>query len=144
MLILDFSVVISGYRGDFTNTLVIGKEPNPAQRRLYQLSAEAMAAGEKELRAGAACLTVYRAVRSVFEKAGVADHFPHHDGHGLGLAHPEAPYLVERADQTLFAGDVVTLEPGLYIPGVGGLRIEHNYLITENGHDRLSHHVLGL
>jgi Xaa-Pro aminopeptidase len=144
MVILDYSVVIAGYRSDFTNTLVVGREPNADQRRLYDLSVAAMAAGEKELRAGQACLAVYQAVRDVFEKAGVAEHFPHHAGHGIGLSHPEAPYLVRHATETLRAGDVVTLEPGLYITGVGGLRIEHNYLITAQGYERLSHHVIAL
>src|SRR5205085_2907894 len=90
MLIIDYSVVIGGYRSDFTNTLVVGKEPNADQRRLYDLCTAAMAAGERELRAGTACLTVYNGVRGVFEKAGVADAFGHHAGHGLGLSHPEA------------------------------------------------------
>jgi Xaa-Pro aminopeptidase len=144
MLILDYSVVIWGYRSDFTNTLVVGKDPNPDQRRLYDLCIAAMAAGESELRAGASCLNVYGAVRSVFEKEGVAEHFPHHAGHGLGLAHPEAPFFVRHATETLVAGDVVTLEPGLYVPGVGGIRIEHNYLITEQGRERLSNHTIAL
>jgi Xaa-Pro aminopeptidase len=144
MFILDFSVVIGGYRSDFTNTLVVGKQPNADQQRMYQLCTEAMAAGEKELRAGTACLTVYEAVRGVFENACVADYFPHHAGHGLGLTHPEAPYLVRNASETLLAGDVVTLEPGLYIPGQGGIRIEHNYLITKQGYDRLSNHAIAL
>jgi Xaa-Pro aminopeptidase len=144
MFILDYSVVIDGYRSDFTNTLVVGAEPNADQKRLYDLSVAAMAAGEKELKAGAACLTVYQAVRAVFEKAGVADYFPHHAGHGLGLMHPEAPYLVRHADETLMAGDVVTLEPGLYVPNVGGLRIENNYLITATGYERLSNHAIAL
>jgi hypothetical protein len=144
MFILDFSVVIAGYRSDFTNTLVVGKEPTADQRQLYILCAEAMAAGEKELRAGRPCLTVYQAVRGVFEKAGVAEHFPHHAGHGLGLTHPEAPYLVRHANETLLSGDVVTLEPGLYVDGVGGIRIEHNYLVTEQGYDRLSNHTIAL
>jgi Xaa-Pro dipeptidase len=144
MFILDYSVVIGGYRSDFTNTLVVGKSPTADQQRLCDLCLAAMAAGEKELRAGAACLSVYGAVRSAFEKAGVAEHFPHHAGHGLGLSHPEAPYLVRHADETLLAGDVITLEPGLYITGVGGIRIEHNYLITESGYERLSNHVIAL
>jgi Xaa-Pro aminopeptidase len=144
MLILDYSVVIGGYRSDFTNTLVVGKEPNDDQRRLYLLCTEAMAAGEMELRAGRPCLAVYQAVRGVFEKAGVAEHFPHHAGHGLGLTHPEAPYFVRHADETLLAGDVVTLEPGLYVPGLGGIRIEHNYLVTERGYERLSNHTIAL
>jgi Xaa-Pro dipeptidase len=144
MLILDFSVVIAGYRSDFTNTLVVGREPTPDQQRLYDLCVGAMAGGEKELRAGRPCRTVYEAVRDVFERAEVAHHFPHHAGHGLGLTHPEAPYLVRQADETLRAGDVVTLEPGLYVPGVGGIRIEHNYLVTEQGYERLSNHTIAL
>ncbi len=144
MFILDFSVVIGGYRSDFTNTLVVGSEPNPDQQRMFSLCKQAMEAGERELRAQAACLTVYQAVRSVFEEAGVADYFPHHAGHGLGLSHPEAPYFVRHATETLLAGDVVTLEPGLYIPNVGGIRIENNYLITATGYEKLSQHEISL
>lgn len=144
MLILDYSVVIGGYRSDFTNTLIVGWEPNTDQKRLYELCLEAMSAGEKELHAGRTCLAVYQAVRGVFEKAGMAEHFPHHAGHGLGLTHPEAPYFVRQADEALLAGDVVTLEPGLYVPGVGGIRIEHNYLITATGYERLSNHPIVL
>jgi Xaa-Pro aminopeptidase len=144
MFILDFSVVIAGYRSDFTNTLVVGREPTADQRRLYDLCIKAMTAGEGELQAGAACLTVYQAVRNVFERAEMAQYFPHHAGHGLGLTHPEAPYFVRQANETLVAGDVVTLEPGLYVPGVGGIRIEHNYLVTEGGYERLSNHTIAL
>ena len=64
--------------------------------------------------------------------------------HGLGLTHPEAPFIVRHATESLLAGDVVTLEPGLYIPGVGGIRIEHNYLVTPAGYERLSHHEITL
>ncbi len=144
LFILDFSVVLHGYRCDFTNTLAVGGAPTADQQNLYRLCMAAMAAGEKELGAGAACLTVYQAVRDVFDRAGVAEHFPHHAGHGLGLTHPEAPYIVRRASETLLAGDVVTLEPGLYLAGIGGIRIEHNYLITETGFERLSNHTIAL
>lgn len=144
MFILDFSVVIDGYRSDFTNTLVVGGQPRADQKRLYDLCCAAMAAGEQELRAGAACRTVYDAVRDAFDREGVADAFPHHAGHGLGLTHPEAPFFVRDADEELLRGDVVTLEPGLYVAGVGGIRIEHNYLITADGHERLSHHEIAL
>ncbi len=144
MFILDYSVVIQGYRSDFTNTLCIGGAPSAEQQRMYELCMQAMAAGEKELRAGAACLTVYQAVLGVFEQAGFGDKFPHHAGHGLGLAHPEAPFLVRHANETLLPGDVVTLEPGLYLPGVCGIRIEHNYVITETGYQRLSNHTISL
>jgi Xaa-Pro aminopeptidase len=144
MMILDYSVVIGGYRSDYTNTLVVGREPTPEQQRLYDLCVAAMAAGERKLRAGAACLTVYEAVNGVFEREGMAQHFGHHAGHGLGLSHPEAPFFVRNATETLVAGDVVTLEPGLYVTGVGGIRIEHNYLITASGFERLSRHTIAL
>ncbi len=143
-LILDYSVVIDGYRSDFTNTLVVGPPPNTGQKRLFDACLGAMRAGEGKLRAGESCQAVYDAVRGMFEKAGVADSFPHHAGHGLGLAHPEPPYLVRHSTETLVAGDVVTLEPGLYVDGVGGVRVEHNYLVTATGYERLSNHELSL
>jgi Xaa-Pro dipeptidase len=144
MFIVDYSVVIGGYRSDFTNTLVVGGEPNSEQKGLYTACVSAMAAGEGKLRAGELCQTVYDAVRGEFEKVGLADQFPHHAGHGLGLAHPEAPYLVRHSTETLIKGDVVTLEPGVYVEGVGGIRIEHNYLVKSNGFERLSNHVISL
>lgn len=143
-MILDFSVVLQGYRSDFTNTFVVGGRPNPEQQRLFDLCLQAMAAGERHLRAGVHGREVYNAVRDVFKDAGMADAFPHHAGHGLGLSHPEPPFLVKQSLETLVAGDVVTLEPGLYVDNVGGVRIEHNYLITETGYERLSQHELGL
>ncbi len=127
--ILDYSVVRFGYRSDFTNTLVVGGKPTADQRRLFDACVAAMAAGESELRAGAACQTVYDAVRAALAKAGLADYFPHHAGHGLGLSHPEAPYFVRHSTESLVEGDVVTLEPGVYVEGIGGIRIERNYLI---------------
>jgi Xaa-Pro aminopeptidase len=142
--ILDFSVVIGGYRSDFTNTLIVGKQPSPDQQRVFDLSCAALAAGEKELRAGVACQAVYDSVVSVFKQAGVQQYFPSHAGHGLGLTHPDAPFIVQHSDETLLAGDVVTIEPGLYLPNLGGVRVEHNYLITETGAERLSNHVLSL
>jgi Xaa-Pro dipeptidase len=144
MLILDFSAVLFGYRSDFTNTFVVGAEPTAQQQLLYRLCMDAMAAGEAILKAGTTCQTVYDAVCGVFEKGGMANRFPHHAGHGLGLMHPEAPYFVRRSTETLLVGDVVTLEPGLYLPGVEGMRIEHNYLITDAGFERLSDHQIAL
>lgn len=141
--ILDFSVVVQGYRSDFTNTLVVGGEPNSEQKRLFGLCAMALEAGERELKAGARCQTVYDAIHGVFDAAGVANHFTTHAGHGLGLAHPEPPYIVRHSTETLTEGDVVTLEPGLYL-GNNGIRIEHNYRITQTGYERLSNHVISL
>jgi Xaa-Pro dipeptidase len=143
-LILDFSVIIQGYRSDFTNTLVVGGQPTSEQVKLFDLCVAAMAAGEKHLRAGVHGREVYQSVRDVFKDAGLAEAFPHHAGHGLGVSHPEAPFLVKQSLESLVAGDVVTLEPGLYVDGIGGIRIEHNYLVTETGSERLSKHVITL
>ena len=144
LFILDYSVIVQGYRSDFTNTICIGGKPSTGQQKLCDLSLAAMAAGEKELKAGAACQTVYDAMRNVFAAANMADHFTTHGGHGLGISHPEPPYIVRNSKETLVAGDVVTLEPGLYIEGVGGLRIEHNYLVTDTGSEQLSNHTIAL
>ena len=143
MLILDYSVVLDSYRSDFTNTLCVG-DPTDAQQLLFSLCTAAMAHGASVLKAGAAARDVHRATMTVFEEAGYGQYFPHHAGHGLGLGHPEPPILVPQSEDTLLTGDVVTLEPGLYVPGVGGIRIEHNYQITETGSHCLSQHEIAL
>jgi hypothetical protein len=136
-LILVFSVVVQGYRSDFTNTLVVGGKPTPEQQNIYGLCAMALDAGAAVLRAGTSCQAVFDAVDAV-----LGGKLSHHAGHGLGIQHPEAPFLVRHSTETLVAGDVVTIEPGLYVDGVGGVRLEHNYLVTETGFEQLSHHVL--
>jgi Xaa-Pro aminopeptidase len=143
LFILDYSVIISGYRADFTNTLAVGRAPTEDQKELFALCVEAIAAGERALKPFAACAEVFRAVSGVFENAGRGT-LTHHAGHGLGLAHPEAPTLTSESEDILVAGDVVTLEPGQYVEGVGGVRLEHNYLITESGFERLTGHELAL
>lgn len=142
--ILDYSVIVQGYRSDFTNTICVGGKPTADQQRLMDLSLGAIAAGAKELKAGVTCQHVYDAMRAVYAAAGAADHFTTHGGHGLGISHPEPPYIVRHSTETLVAGDVVTLEPGLYVDGVGGLRIEHNYLVTDTGSEQLSNHTIAL
>jgi Xaa-Pro dipeptidase len=144
LFILDYSVIVQGYRSDFTNTICVGGDPSADQANLMELSLAAIAAGAKLLKAGVPCQHVYDAMWSVFDAAGMADSFTTHGGHGLGLAHPEPPYIVRNSTEQLVAGDVVTLEPGLYVDGVGGVRIEHNYLVTDTGSEQLSHHTLAL
>lgn len=141
--ILDYSVVLDGYRCDFTNTMSVG-EPSQAIREMFALCQAGMAAGEAVLKAGAAAKDVHAAVAGPYREAGRAELFTHHAGHGIGLGHPEAPILVPDSTDVLIAGDVITLEPGAYASGAGGMRIEHNYLITETGYERLSNHIISL
>ena len=143
MFTLDYSVVLDGYRSDFTNCMTVGA-PTPDQQRLYNLVSLAQHGGEAVLRTGTKASDVFHAVNRPILEAGLADNFAHHAGHGIGLAHPEAPILVPESDDVLIAGDVVTLEPGLYVEGIGGIRIEHNYLITDSGYERLSNHLISL
>ncbi|GIX03382.1 MAG: aminopeptidase [Planctomycetaceae bacterium] len=143
LFVLDYSVVIAGYRCDFTNTLCVG-QPTAEQQQLYSAVMEAITAGESCLKAGTAAREVFTAVHAALAQHDLALYFGHHAGHGLGLAHPEPPILVPDSRDVLLEGDVITLEPGVYVPGVGGLRNEHNYVITATGYERLSQHVISL
>jgi Xaa-Pro aminopeptidase len=144
LVLLDFSVVLHGYRGDFANTFLCGDGPSPRQQELQNACLEAMRAGEARLRAGVPARDVFFAVRSLLAERELAPYFTHHAGHGIGLSHPEPPFIVPESSETLVAGDVVTLEPGLYLSGVGGMRFERNYLVTQEGYELLSEHHLGL
>jgi Xaa-Pro aminopeptidase len=139
LMIVDLFPVIGGYRADFTATCAVSDSLTEAQQRLEEALHTALAAGEALLRPGAAAREVYNAVKETLDRQGYAGAFPHHAGHGLGLDHPEAPFIVANSDETLQAGDVITLEPGAYGPDFGA-RIEHNYRITEDGFERLTDH----
>jgi Xaa-Pro aminopeptidase len=139
--ILDYSVVVAGYRSDFTNSIAVGKTGR-AQRELMDVCRTAMAAGERALRPGVTGAEVYQAVNAPLAAAGWP--LPFHAGHGLGLCHPEAPAFIPESSEVVVSGDVVTLEPGAYVAGVGGVRIENNYLITSDGCERLTNHAIEL
>ena len=142
LLILDFSFVLYGYRSDFTNTVAVG-EPADDQRALFNACVAALHAGEGQLKAGAKASDVYDACSKVLVDGGFGE-LSHHAGHGLGMAHPEPPILVPASTDVLRENDVVTLEPGSYHDETGGVRVEHNYRVTADGFERLSHHELKL
>lgn len=142
LFILDYSVVIHGYRSDFTNTIAVG-DPSDDQLRQFEACRDALVAAESLLRPGTSATDVYSAASDVLEQRGFGP-LAHHAGHGLGLEHPEPPILVPESSDVLREGDVITLEPGCYVPGVGGMRFEHNYRITDSAAERLNHHALGL
>ncbi len=118
LLLLDFSVIVSGYRGDFTNTFAVGGGPTPGQRELFEACVGALGAGEAALEAGHGRPATSMPPFAVTSRRwGSTEYFPTHSGHGMGLGHPEPPYFVPESSDTLQAGDVVALEPGLYVEG---------------------------
>lgn len=144
LCLLDYSVVVFGYRGDFTNTFVVGAAPTPRQREMFEACVGGIEVGEAQLRAGTPARDVDAAIRAYMAPRGLEPYYLSHSGHGLGLGHPEPPYFVPESTDTIVRGDVVALEPGLYIEGVGGMRFERNYLIEEQGFKTLSQHALAI
>ncbi|WP_019853672.1 aminopeptidase P family protein [Actinopolyspora mortivallis] len=120
---MDFGALVEGYHSDMTRTLVLG-EPADWQREIYDLVAEAQAAGRAAVRPGADVREVDSAAREVITGAGYGEQFLHGLGHGVGLEIHEAPALSQRGEGTIEAGMAVTAEPGVYLPGRGGVRIE--------------------
>ena len=144
LFLLDFSVIVRGYRVDIAQTWCVGGKPSAAQRRMEVACRTALERGAAMLRPGAVCRQIDAAVRGILDGAGLGGVSPGHLGHGIGLGHPEPPYIVTESADTLEEGDVVTLEPGLYIAGVGGMRFERNYLVTGDGPACLTPHFVGL
>lgn len=136
-VIIDMGVRYQGYCSDITRTFCVGP-PTPRFREVYRLVFKAKAAAERELRAGRPAREVDLAARRVFQEAGVEKHFWHSLGHGVGLAIHEGPTLSKRSRKLLKAGHVVTIEPGLYFPDWGGVRLEDMVVITEKGFTRLN------
>ncbi|HVV13049.1 Xaa-Pro peptidase family protein [Amycolatopsis sp.] len=127
---LDFGATVDGYHSDMTRTLVLG-EPADWQRELYDLVRRAQAEGSVAVRPGAVAADVDKAARQVIEDAGHGDEFSHGLGHGVGLEIHEAPSLAKTGDATLSAGMTVTVEPGVYLAGRGGVRIEDTLVVRD-------------
>jgi Xaa-Pro aminopeptidase len=125
---IDFGALVAGYHSDMTRTFVLGRAAQ-WQRDLYALVASSQAAGRNALAAGAALRDVDAASRQVIADAGFAENFGHGLGHGVGLQIHEAPGISASAVGTLLAGAAVTVEPGVYLPGRGGVRIEDTLVV---------------
>ncbi len=132
LVVLDFGCVVDGYCSDITRTVAVG-DPGAEGRRLWDLVAASQQAGRDAVHAGAACADVDRACREVIDAAGLGEAFVHGTGHGVGLEIHEAPRVARTSPGTLEARTVVTVEPGVYLPGVGGVRIEDTVVVTEDG-----------
>jgi Xaa-Pro aminopeptidase len=136
LLKIDFGAREAGYCADITRTFVVGP-PQPWQVQVHAVVLAAQEAGRAAVRAGAALAQVDAAARDVVREAGHGEHFGHGLGHGLGLAVHERPILAARAAGTLDDGMAITIEPGIYLPGRGGVRIEDTVLVTPQGHRNL-------
>lgn len=136
-IVMDFGCVVDGYCSDMTRTISAG-DPGPDAWHVYEVVREAQHAGRAAVRAGADCAAVDRACRAVIDEAGWGDAFVHGTGHGVGLEIHEAPRVAATARDTLATGYVVTVEPGVYLPGVGGVRIEDTVVVTDDGADVLT------
>ena len=137
LIVLDFGCVVDGYCSDMTRTVSVG-DPGPDARRLWDVVLTSQRAGRAATRAGVACADVDRACRAVIEEAGLGERFVHSTGHGVGLEIHEDPRVAGTARDSLAVGHVVTVEPGVYVPGVGGVRIEDTVVVTADGADPLT------
>jgi Xaa-Pro aminopeptidase len=129
---LDFGVILKGYCSDMTRTVYLGK-PKGQERSAYQAVLEAQEAGVAAVSSGASCGEVDEAARGVLRRAGLAEAFTHSTGHGVGLEIHESPRLGAGQTNRLLAGMVVTIEPGIYLAGRYGIRIEDMVAVTRDG-----------
>ena len=137
-VIIDVGALVDGYHSDMTRSYVIG-EPTAQQRELYGLVSMSQRAGIAAVTAGIGASEVDRASRDVFAEAGYGDWYLHGTGHGVGLEIHERPFHALVSDDVIQAGNVVTVEPGLYRVGFGGFRIEDLLVVTEHGSRCLTH-----
>lgn len=135
---LDFGAKVDGYVSDITRTVMVGK-PTARQRKIYDIVLKAQRAAVQRSRAGMACSALDNVARSIINRAGYGPKFGHGLGHGIGLLVHEAPGVNAKSTLTLQPGMVITIEPGIYIPKWGGVRIEDDVVITRGGHRVLTH-----
>ena len=137
LITIDAGVFLNSYPGDITRCVAIG-ELDPKLEEIFNVVHAANDAGRAVCKPGVAAQEVDRASRGVIENAGYGEYFIHRTGHGLGLEVHEPPYMMEGNSQPLEPGMTFTVEPGIYIPGLGGARVEDNMLITSEGAESLT------
>lgn len=139
LLIIDAGAVVDGYRSDMTRTFVVGR-PSAEKADMIELVTRAQAAGVAAVRPDAEAGAVDEACRSVIAEAGLGDAFVHGTGHGVGLDIHELPRVCSGATAILRPGHVLTVEPGVYLAGVGGVRVEDSVVVTADGCRALTRH----
>jgi Xaa-Pro aminopeptidase len=132
-VVVDFGATFDGYRSDMTRTFFVGGEPDGELARVFEVVRNSQASGVAAVAPGVTCKAVDEVCRNVIAQAGWAERFEHGTGHGVGLDIHEAPTVSSLGTATLVAGMIVTVEPGVYLPGTGGVRIEDTLVVTETG-----------
>ncbi len=128
----DFGATVGGYVSDITRTVVVGK-PTSRQKKIYDIVRRAQRAGIKKVKAGIMANMVDKAAREVIRKAGFGKYFGHGTGHGIGYYVHVGPRVAPQSEDKLVVNNVITVEPGIYIPGWGGVRIEDDVVVTRTG-----------
>ena len=136
-VVMDFGVVLDGYCSDMTRTVHLGRA-RTGERETYDAVLAAQEAGLAAMRAGALASEVDAAARTSLERSGLAEYFTHSSGHGVGIEIHESPRLGRKSESRLKAGMIVTMEPGVYLPGRYGIRIEDTVLVTQKGAEILT------
>jgi Xaa-Pro aminopeptidase len=131
LVVIDFGCIVDGYCSDMTRTVSVG-DPGPEATEVWHTVLASQQAGRAAVAPGVECAAVDHASRAVIDDAGWADAFVHGTGHGVGLEIHEAPRVARTASGTLAPGYVVTVEPGVYLPGIGGVRIEDTLVVTDD------------
>lgn len=130
LLTIDFGAHDRGFNSDMTRTFMVG-EPSEQQREIYELVRQAQLAGIEAATPGTALVDVDKACRDIITAGGYGDYFVHSTGHGIGLDVHEAPYAAQTGEGVLESGMTLTIEPGIYVPEVGGVRIEDSLIIRD-------------
>jgi Xaa-Pro aminopeptidase len=132
-LLCDFGCEVDGYNSDITRTFVIGGEPTAEQRKLYDAVLQAELAAIAAIKPGVPGKDIDKIARDLLTEAGYGEAFAHSLGHGLGRIVHDHPALGQKSEVTLVPGMIVTVEPGAYLEGFGGVRVEDDVLVTETG-----------